>query len=195
MFSQFDPNGNGYLSMAEVDKVIDLSATPNNTIHLYVTCNSNCSASTTPRFYFLIYPYSQLARDSYRSIRALSKRSIMLVRVVYYVVACCYWYCWNCTNYRQFQQATTFPASDNVAIICRFLYYVVACCLLLVFLVLPVTEWHAHLDVCVRVQGLHETYGLDGVYNCKPAIIRAFNAAKGLKKGKGYGLMLLLPCQ
>ena len=42
---------------------------------------------------------------------------------------------------------------------------------------------NGYLSLAEVDKGLHETFGLEGVYNCKPAIIRAFNAAKGLKKG------------
>ena len=44
---------------------------------------------------------------------------------------------------------------------------------------------NGYLSLAEVDKGLHETCGLDGVYSCKPAIIRAFNAAKGLKKGAG----------
>ena len=42
---------------------------------------------------------------------------------------------------------------------------------------------NGYLSLAEVDKGLHESLGLEGVYNCKPAIIRAFNAAKGLKKG------------
>ena len=44
---------------------------------------------------------------------------------------------------------------------------------------------NGYLSLAEVDKGLHETCGLDGVHSCKPAIIRAFNAAKGLKKGAG----------
>jgi len=40
---------------------------------------------------------------------------------------------------------------------------------------------NGYLSLAEVDKGLHETYGLEGVYSCKPAIIRAFNAAKDLK--------------
>ena len=42
---------------------------------------------------------------------------------------------------------------------------------------------NGYLSLAEVDKGLHETYGLEGVYNCKPAIMRAFSAAKGLKQG------------
>ena len=37
---------------------------------------------------------------------------------------------------------------------------------------------NGYLSLAEVDKGLHATFGLEGVYNCKPAIIRAFNAAK-----------------
>mmetsp|Transcript_3033 Transcript_3033/g.7348 ORF Transcript_3033/g.7348 Transcript_3033/m.7348 type:complete len:130 (+) Transcript_3033:58-447(+) len=44
---------------------------------------------------------------------------------------------------------------------------------------------NGYLSLAEVDKGLRETYGLDALYNCKPAIMRAFQASKGLKKGKG----------
>eukprot|EP00293_Proteomonas_sulcata_P006277 CAMPEP_0184326218 /NCGR_PEP_ID=MMETSP1049-20130417/142447_1 /TAXON_ID=77928 /ORGANISM="Proteomonas sulcata, Strain CCMP704" /LENGTH=171 /DNA_ID=CAMNT_0026648399 /DNA_START=45 /DNA_END=560 /DNA_ORIENTATION=+ len=43
---------------------------------------------------------------------------------------------------------------------------------------------NGYLSLAEVDKGLHESLGLEEVYHCKPAIIRAFNAAKGVKKGK-----------
>ncbi len=44
------------------------------------------------------------------------------------------------------------------------------------------TTGNGYLSLAEVDKGLQESCGLDAVYKCKPAIIRAFNAAKGLKK-------------
>mmetsp|Transcript_18511 Transcript_18511/g.60778 ORF Transcript_18511/g.60778 Transcript_18511/m.60778 type:complete len:153 (-) Transcript_18511:491-949(-) len=44
---------------------------------------------------------------------------------------------------------------------------------------------NGYLSLAEIDKGLRESFGLDALYNCKPAIMRAFQASKGLKKGKG----------
>ena len=53
---------------------------------------------------------------------------------------------------------------------------------------------YRYLSLAEVDRGLLETYELQGVYHCKPAIIRAFTAAKGLKKGRGGTIRDLCLC-
>lgn len=46
---------------------------------------------------------------------------------------------------------------------------------------------NGYLSLAEIDKGLHITLGLEEIYNCKPALMRAYHASKGLKKGKKGG--------